>query len=83
MMHEEDKVSVKDFLLPWNVVFFQIGETMPKRKFFAKTAKIHQTEETVTLELKGKSPTGCVSNFKIRMNRREAKELFNNMIISL
>jgi hypothetical protein len=83
-MREDDQGNVKDFLLPFNVIFFQIGETMGVRKFFAKTANFyHQTSDTVTLELKGKSPTGCIGTFKIRMGRKEAKELANNMLKAL
>jgi hypothetical protein len=83
-MSEEDKGNVKDFLLQRNVIFFQIGETMRKRKFFANTASFyHQTSDTVTLELKGKSPTGHIGSFKIRMGRKEAKDLANNMLKTL
>ena len=83
-MSEECKGNVKDFLLPWNVIFFQIGDTMRTRKFFAKTASFyHQTSDTVTLELKGKSPTGCIGRFKIRMGRKEARDLANNMLKTL
>lgn len=83
-MSEEGKGNVKDFLLPWNVIFFQIGDTMRKRKFFAKTAKFYsETPYIVTLEIKGDSPAGCAGNLKIRMGRKEAKDLANNMIKAL
>lgn len=83
-MSEEGRGKVKDFLLPWNVIFFQIGDTMRTRKFFAKTAKFYtETPYIVTLELKGDSPAGCAGNFKIRMRKEEAKELANNMLKTL
>lgn len=83
-MNEEGKGVVKEFLLPWNIVFFQIGETMRKRKFVAASANIYnQTSDTVTLELKGKSPSGCVGNFKIRIKKKEAKELADVMLKAL
>lgn len=83
-MNEKDQRVIEDFLLPQNIVFFKIGEAMQTRKFVAASAKIYiETTCTVTLELKGKSPTGCVAKFKMRLRKEEAKELAKILLQSL
>lgn len=72
--------EIKQFVLPWNVVSFSIGDTMRPRKFSAASAKVYSDRGWVFLVLDGTSQTGCVGKLKIRFDKEEAKDLANNIL---
>jgi hypothetical protein len=80
-MEKESLDDAQHFILPWNVMFFKIGDTMKTRKLFASFAKVYnKTPYIVALEVKGKSPTGCVGEFKIHLNKTAAKNLADQLL---
>lgn len=72
--------EIKQFILPWNVVSFSIGDTIRPRKFAAASAKVYSDRGSVSFVLDGTSQTGCVGKLKIRFDKEEAKDLANKIL---